>query len=109
MCVCVCVFSCVCVYVCVWGVCVGGCVSVAIAIVKRPVLPLYVEDGRCTNFLYDFILFYYHRREKLRCRDVNCNPFLLYHNYNNQSRTMSLRKNKLTVAFCFLETDAFSH
>ena len=32
--------------------CVGGCVSVASAIVRRPVLPLYVEDGRCTDFLY---------------------------------------------------------
>ena len=43
-----------CVCVCVWGsgVRVGVCVSVAIAIVKRPVLPLDVEDGRCRNFLY---------------------------------------------------------
>ena len=29
-------------------VCVGWCVSVAI--VNRPVLPLYVEDGHCTKF-----------------------------------------------------------
>ena len=35
--------------VCVW---VGGCVSVAIATVKHPVLLLYVEDGHCRNFLY---------------------------------------------------------
>ena len=36
-CVCVCVCTCVCACMCV-----GGCVNVAIAIVKRPVLPLYV-------------------------------------------------------------------
>ena len=35
--------------VCVWGG--GGGVSVAITTVKCPVLPLYVEDGRCRNFL----------------------------------------------------------
>ena len=40
---CVCVFLCVC-------VCVDRRVSVASATVKRPVIPLYVEDGRCTNF-----------------------------------------------------------
>ena len=43
----------VCVYVCVS---VNRCVSVASAIVKRPVLPLYVEDGRCTNFFYIVII-----------------------------------------------------
>ena len=48
-CVCVCVCVCVC-------TCVGWCVSVAI--VKRPVLPLYVEDGLCTNFLHHY--YYYH-------------------------------------------------
>ena len=36
MCVCVCV-------------CVHRCVGVVSAIVKRPVLPLYEEDGRCTH------------------------------------------------------------
>ena len=44
-----CVFWCACVRV-------GRCVSVVIAIVKRPVLPLYVEDGRCTNLSYYFFL-----------------------------------------------------
>ena len=47
VCACVCVRACVC-------VCVGGCISVAVAIVKRPVLPLCVEDGRCRNFLYHY-------------------------------------------------------
>ena len=48
-------------YVCVCAcVCVGWCVSVAIAIVKRPVLPLYVEGGRRTNFLYHY--YYYYER-----------------------------------------------
>ena len=36
--------------------CVGGCVSVASAIVRRPVLPLYVEDGRCTNVLSSLLI-----------------------------------------------------
>ena len=36
--------------------CVSACVSVAIAIAKRPVLPLYVEDRRCSNFLYFCVL-----------------------------------------------------
>ena len=52
--VCVRVCVCVCVYACA---CVGGCVSVAIGIVKRPVHPLYVEDGRCRNFLYCYFFF----------------------------------------------------
>ena len=34
------------------GGCVRGCVSVAI--VKRPVLALNFEDGRCINFLFFF-------------------------------------------------------
>ena len=33
------------------------CVTVASVVVKRPVLPLYVEDGRCTNFPH--YLFYF--------------------------------------------------
>ena len=45
VCVCARTRFCVC-------VCVGGYFSVAIAIVKCPVLPLYVEDGRCRNLLY---------------------------------------------------------
>ena len=49
--VCVCVCVCVCVRVVAW-VCEGVDVSVAIAIVKRPVLPLDVEGGRSRNFLY---------------------------------------------------------
>ena len=36
-------------------VCVCRRVSVAIAIVKRLVLPFYVEGGRCTNFLYHYL------------------------------------------------------
>ena len=44
--VCVCLYVCVCVRACVRA-CVRGCVSVAIAIVKRSVLPLCVEEGRC--------------------------------------------------------------
>ena len=53
---------CMSVYVCVCArvrVCVGGCVSVAIAIVKRSVLPVYVEVGRCANFLYYYYYYYY--------------------------------------------------
>ena len=46
MCVCMCVCVCVCVRLCL-------CVSVAIA-VKCLVLPLYAEDGCCTNFLYRY-------------------------------------------------------
>ena len=45
MCECVCV--CVCVYVCV---CM--CVCVVSVIVKRPVLPPCVVDGRSRNLLY---------------------------------------------------------
>ena len=48
MCVCVCVCVCVCARVCM-------CVSVASAIVKRPVLPLYVEDERCPFFFTTII------------------------------------------------------
>ena len=55
---CECVRMCVCVCVCVCGACVRGCVSVAIAIVKRPVLPLYVEEGHCRNFLYYYHYYY---------------------------------------------------
>ena len=40
---------CVGVVVCVCG---ERYVGVASAIVKRPVFPFYVEDGRCTNFRY---------------------------------------------------------
>ena len=32
-------------------------VSAAGAIVKRPAFPLYLEDGRCTNFLYHYVAF----------------------------------------------------
>ena len=71
VCVRVCVFVCVCVQMCVCAcacggvcvcvrarargcvrACVGRYVSLAIAIAKRPVLPLDVEEGRCRNFLY---------------------------------------------------------
>ena len=39
--------------VCAW-------VRVCVAIVNRPVFPLYLEDGRCTNFLnYYYFYFYY--------------------------------------------------
>ena len=31
---------------------VRRCVNIASAIVKLPALPLYAEDGRCTNVLY---------------------------------------------------------
>ena len=48
MCVCVC--ACVCARARVRAFVHE--VSVAIAIVKHPVLPLYVEDGRCRNLLY---------------------------------------------------------
>ena len=41
--------------VCV-SLCVGVGVSGAISIAKHPVLPLYVEDGRCTNFLIIIII-----------------------------------------------------
>ena len=58
MCVCMCVVcECVCVSECV---CVRACVcNVAIAIVKRPVLPLYVEEGRCRIFSLITIIFLY--------------------------------------------------
>ena len=50
------------VYMCVWGWWVGGwmsvCLSVSVVsvIVKRPVFPLCVVDGRSKNLLY----YYYH-------------------------------------------------
>ena len=66
------VYACVLVCGCEWmGVCLGVCgcgcgvwvlgvfvCGCAIAIVKRPVLPLYVEDGRCKKnpLLLFFIL-----------------------------------------------------
>ena len=54
-----CVYMCVCVFVCLLAcLCMGGCVSVAIDIVKCSALPLYVEDGRCTNFLYCYYYYY---------------------------------------------------
>ena len=55
VCVCVCMYMCVFVCVCVC-VCTDRCVSVAVAIVKCPVLPLHVEDGGCTNFLLLLLL-----------------------------------------------------
>ena len=73
--VCVCVYMCVCVCagVCVWVhlclplcVCVWGgckCVSVACACeVPWIALPLHVEDGHCTKFLY---YHYYHNESGL--------------------------------------------
>ena len=66
MCVCVraCVRACVCVSVCVCvGACVRACVRACVCfvcvvsvIVKRPVLPPYVVDGRYRNPL---VLYYY--------------------------------------------------
>ena len=44
---------CVCVCVCV---CVSWCVSVASAVVKCHVLPLFVEHGHCIEFLKDLTL-----------------------------------------------------
>ena len=61
-CVCVCVRACVCVCVCVRAcVCVRSCVCVRVCvvsvIVKRPVLPPNVVDGRSRNPLYYY--YYY--------------------------------------------------
>ena len=40
-------------------VCVRACVcNVAIAIVKRPVLPLYVKEGRCRIFSLIIIILF---------------------------------------------------
>ena len=51
VCVCVCVFACVCVCV---------CVCVVSVIVKRPVLPPSVVDGRSRNPLYYYYCYYYY-------------------------------------------------
>ena len=53
VCQCVCVCVCVCVRACVRAcVCVSVCVCVVSVIVKRPVLPPRVVDGRSRNPLY---------------------------------------------------------
>ena len=60
---CVCVCVCVCVHMrgCA---CLGGCVSVAVAIVKSSVFPLSVEDGCCRNFLYHYYHYYLARHSE---------------------------------------------
>ena len=58
VCVCVCVRVCVCVHV---GRCIG------VAIVKRPVLSLHVEDGHCTNVLYYYLLLLF--LQQIKCKN----------------------------------------
>ena len=57
MCVCVCVCECVCVCACVRA-CMRACVCVCVisVIVKRPVLPPSVVDGRSRNPLYYYYI-----------------------------------------------------
>ena len=75
VCVCVCVCARARAHVraslCAW-VGVRGCVSVAIAVVQRSVLPLYVEDRRCTNLLYYYYCLPYNLNADLTLRLEVC-------------------------------------
>ena len=70
------------------GGCVRGCVSVAI--VKRPVLALNFEDGRCINLIFFFFFFLQHMIVTLDVAKVTMNT------YNLSQYIVSLNVNNIT-------------